>query len=64
VFKPVIDQMLRADLDAPRKQRHTVKRIFDRLLDEHGAVEVPLRWCAPMSLSAGRRYASRRDAGR
>lgn len=32
--------MLRADLDAPRKQRHTVKRIFDRLLDEHGAVEV------------------------
>jgi hypothetical protein len=30
-FKPVIDQMLRADLDAPRKQRHTVKRIFDRL---------------------------------
>ena len=40
VFKPVIDQMLRADLDAPRKQRHTVKRIIDRLLDEHGAVEV------------------------
>ncbi|MEU0390344.1 IS21 family transposase [Streptomyces chartreusis] len=36
----MIDQMLRADLDAPRKQRHTVKRIFDRLLDEHGAVEV------------------------
>lgn len=39
-FKPAIDQMLQADLDAPRKQRHTVKRIFDRLLDEHGAVEV------------------------
>ncbi|WP_420802703.1 hypothetical protein [Streptomyces cavernae] len=39
-FKPAIDQMLRADLDAPRKQRHTVKQIFDRLLDEHGAVEV------------------------
>ena len=39
-FKPTIDQMLRADLDAPRKQRHTVKRIFDRLLDEQGAVEV------------------------
>ncbi|OKK16272.1 hypothetical protein AMK16_26830 [Streptomyces sp. CB00455] len=31
--KPLIDQMLRADLDAPRKQRHTVKRIFERLLD-------------------------------
>ncbi|MFJ9523658.1 IS21 family transposase [Kitasatospora sp. NPDC101801] len=39
-FKPLIDQMLRADLDAPRKQRHTVKRIFDRLVDEHGADEV------------------------
>ncbi|GAA2616628.1 hypothetical protein GCM10010304_82770 [Streptomyces roseoviolaceus] len=38
-YKPLIDQMLRVDLDAPRKQRHTVKRIFDRLLDEHGAVE-------------------------
>ncbi|MGY4984054.1 IS21 family transposase [Streptomyces sp. 900105755] len=39
-FKPAIDQMLRAVLEAPRKQRHTVKRIFDRLLDEQGAVEV------------------------
>ncbi|MGR4853966.1 hypothetical protein ACIPTS_34100 [Streptomyces sp. LARHCF252] len=36
----MIDEMLRADLDAPRKQRHTVKRIFDRLLDEHGAEAV------------------------
>jgi transposase len=39
-FKPVIDQMLRADLDAPRKQQHTAKRIFDRLLEEHSAEEV------------------------
>ena len=29
-YKPVIDTMLRADLDAPRKPRHTAKRIFDR----------------------------------
>ncbi|MFE9628489.1 hypothetical protein [Streptomyces sp. NPDC006527] len=36
----MIDAMLRSDLDAPRKQRHTVKRIFDRLLDEHGAEAV------------------------
>ena len=35
-FKPVIDEILRVDLDAPRKQRHTVKRIYDRLIDEHG----------------------------
>lgn len=33
-FKPAIDQMLRADLSAPRKQRHTNKRIFDRLVAE------------------------------
>ncbi|MGW3730611.1 IS21 family transposase [Streptomyces sp. NPDC000851] len=35
-FKPAVDQMLKADLDAPRKQRHTVKRIYDRLVDEFG----------------------------
>jgi transposase len=34
-FKPAVDQMLRADLDAPRKQRHTVKRVFDRLVAEY-----------------------------
>lgn len=34
-FKPAIDAILRADLDAPRKQRHTAKRIFDRLVAEH-----------------------------
>ncbi|MGP3965966.1 IS21 family transposase [Nonomuraea sp. 3N208] len=33
-FKPVIDQMLWLDLRAPRKQRHTVRRIFDRLVAE------------------------------
>ena len=35
-FKTVIDDILQADLDAPRKQRHTAKRIYDRLIDEHG----------------------------
>lgn len=39
-YKPVIDAILRVDLDAPRKQRHTVKRIFDRLIEEHGMVDV------------------------
>lgn len=33
-FKAAIDAMLLADLDAPRKQQHTVQRIFDRLLVE------------------------------
>ncbi|CAL9676960.1 hypothetical protein SUDANB176_07867 (plasmid) [Streptomyces sp. enrichment culture] len=39
-YKPVIDAILKADLTAPRKQRHTVKRIYDRLLDEHDAVDI------------------------
>ncbi|HEY2129713.1 MAG TPA: IS21 family transposase [Streptosporangiaceae bacterium] len=34
-FKPAVDEMLRSDLDAPRKQRHTLKRIFDRLVAEY-----------------------------
>jgi transposase len=34
-FKPVIDEILRADEDAPRKQRHTASKIFRRLRDEH-----------------------------
>ena len=36
-FKDAIDGMLRADLDAPRKQRHTATRILARLVDEHSA---------------------------
>jgi transposase len=36
-FKPAIEVMLRADLDAPRKQRHTARRVLARLVDEHSA---------------------------
>jgi transposase len=32
----VIDQILQDDKKAPRKQRHTARRIFERLRDEHG----------------------------
>ncbi len=39
-YKHLIDSILRADLDAPRKQRHTAKRVFDRLVDEHGMENV------------------------
>jgi transposase len=38
--KALIDAMLREDLDAPRKQRHTARRILARLVDEHGMVEL------------------------
>ena len=33
---PVVHQILEDDRKAPRKQRHTAKRIFDRLRAEHG----------------------------
>jgi transposase len=33
---PVIDAILEADRTGPVKQRHTAKRIFERLRDEHG----------------------------
>jgi transposase len=35
-YRELIDGWLVADLQAPRKQRHTAKRIWQRLLDEHG----------------------------
>ena len=61
-FKPAIDAMLRADLDAPRKQRHTVKRIYDRLIAEHGMSDLSydtvweyVQWRRPqMQAEAGR----------
>jgi transposase len=35
-FLPVVHQILEDDRKAPKKQRHTAKRIFDRLRAEHG----------------------------
>ena len=35
-FTGIIDQILEADKQVPKKQRHTSKRIFERLRDEHG----------------------------
>ena len=35
-FTGVIDSILEADRQVPRKQRHTAKRIFERLQDEYG----------------------------
>ena len=35
-YTGVIDGILENDLSAPKKQRHTAKRIFERLRDEHG----------------------------
>ena len=37
-WKPVIVGWLEADRSAPRKQRHTARRVFQRLVEEHGVV--------------------------
>ena len=61
-YRGFIDDWLRADLDAPRKQRHTAKRIFDRLLDEHHATDVS-SWMV-REYVATRRREIRIEAGR
>lgn len=35
-FIPIVDEWLEGDRKIPRKQRHTVKRIYDRLREEKG----------------------------
>ena len=44
-LEPLIDAILEADREAPRKQRHTAHRIWERLVSEHGArvAEVTVR---------------------
>ena len=61
-YQGVIDDWLRDDLDAPRKQRHTAKRVFDRLLDEHRAADVSY-WMV-REYVATRRREIRIEAGR
>jgi transposase len=39
-LKGFIDDMLRGDLDAPKKQRHTARRLLARLVDEHGVKDL------------------------
>lgn len=34
---PIVDGWLLADRDLPRKQRHTARRIWERLVDKHDA---------------------------
>ena len=40
-FTEIIDRWLKEDLKRLRKQRHTAKRIFDRLRAEHGCCLAP-----------------------
>ena len=61
-FKPVIDAMLREDLDAPRKQQHTARRVLARLVDEHRPSRCRTRRCGTTSPGAGRRSST--EAGK
>ena len=36
-WKPIIERWLEEDKKAPRKQRHTARRVWQRLVEEHGA---------------------------
>ena len=36
-YRAIVDEILEADRKAPRKQRHTARRIWQRLVEEHGA---------------------------
>jgi transposase len=38
--KTFIDAMLREDLNAPRKQQHTARRVLGGLVDEHGLTDL------------------------
>jgi transposase len=52
-YAPVIDGWLLADQQVPRKQRHTARRVWQRLVAEHGAT------CSEVSVS---RFVARRRA--
>jgi transposase len=55
-YRELIDSWLGADRAAPRKQRHTARRVWERLTEEHGA-EVSERavrkWVAARRLQLG-----------
>ena len=40
-FLPIIEEILESDRKAPKKQRHTAQRIWERLRDEHGFTGKP-----------------------
>ena len=50
--KGLIDAILMLDLAAPRKQRHTARRVLARLVDEHGMTD--------LTYSAVRDYVAKR----
>ena len=61
-FKGIVDEILRADLDAPVKQRHTGRRIHQRLVEEYGAEGVT--YYVVRDYLAARRKQIRAESGR
>ena len=57
VVAAFIDQVLDADRRAPRKQRHTARRIYRRVLTEFRMPLSLSRRCATTSGTAGERWA-------
>jgi hypothetical protein len=58
-----IDEMLAEDLAAPRKQRHTARRVFERLADEHDAQVSYSHVCVPGTWRAAGPRSPRKTAG-
>jgi transposase len=55
-YRAIVDGILMADREAPRKQRHTARRIWQRLVEEHGAVVSERQVCRYV-------HAKRRELG-
>lgn len=53
-FLGTIDEILESDKTAPRKQRHTAKRIFERLRDEYGYTGCSSQVRAAVATAKGR----------
>ena len=52
----VINDWLQSDLDAPRKQRHTAKRIFDRLWMSTPPPTCRTGWCASVAIGSNESF--------
>jgi hypothetical protein len=55
----VIDAWLLADVDAPRKQRHTARRIWQRLVAEHQATLAEVNGVTLRCAASGRTRTAR-----
>lgn len=60
-FAEWMESVLEADLGAPRKQRHTAKRLYDRLVAEQGYTGSYSSVCRFVSAWKKRRVPTRRD---